>query len=274
MHGLCSLSVDKDRDTLQSTGDHKLMSSPACFASTELSGLYITVSLLLVPLAPVGQYLFLQDYWRPPVLLPIVRDGRVFGGAADLLFSFVMGGLATAAYPVLLNKHPVAGLVKQKRLLALSFILVQGVAVISLTGVFHINSIFASAVGFLGAGAITLLVRRDLWSSAIVSGLLCGIALAGAELILSFIVPLYLTRYWLLYHTPAGILIFGRVPLTEAMWGATFGFAIGPLYDAFEGYVLKGDHVRFAPPPFITRLLRARAPTATPEHVEALPGDD
>src|SRR5690349_1403951 len=112
----------------------------------------LTVSLLLVPLAPLGQFLFLQDYWRPPILLPIVWHGQVFGGAADLLFSFVMGGLATAAYPVLLNKHPVMGEVERKRWLALSFVVIQALAVVCLTGIFHVNSIFASSAGFVAAG--------------------------------------------------------------------------------------------------------------------------
>jgi hypothetical protein len=211
-------------------------------ARRDLHRRMLTVSLLLIPLAPLGQYLFLQDYWRPPIIFPIVLSGRTYGGVADLAFTFVMGGLATAAYPVLASKYPVRDVRVRRHWVALAFILIEGLSIVVLTMGLHVNSIFSSSIGFVVIAVAIVVMRRDLWPSVVISGLLCGIALAGAEGMLSFIVPLYLSRYWLLYNTSSGILIFNRVPLTEAIWGAAFGMAIGPLYDAYEGHKLLTRH--------------------------------
>src|SRR6516225_7258785 len=62
------------------------------------------VSLLLVPLAPIGESFFLLDYWRPPLILPIWYHGMAYGGLADFLFIFALGGIATAAYPVVTHR--------------------------------------------------------------------------------------------------------------------------------------------------------------------------
>jgi hypothetical protein len=51
----------------------------------------------------------------------------------------------------------------------------------------------------------------------------------------SLFAPRFISQYWLLYHSAFGILIAGRVPLTEALWSFAFGAAVGPLYDACVG---------------------------------------
>lgn len=195
----------------------------------------LIMSIALIPLAPLGQYFFLQDYWRPPVILPIVIQGHLLGGAADLLFAFAMGGLATAAYPVLCHRFPIKVYKPERMWVILSFIGIEGGSMAILTQMLRINSIFASSIGFLLTALFIVAIRRDLLVDCIVSALISGVALAAAEGLLSFIVPLYLSRYWLLYHTSFGILIAGRVPLTEFIWGATFGAVTGVLVDAMQG---------------------------------------
>jgi hypothetical protein len=202
----------------------------------------LTMSLILVPLAPLGQFYYLQDYWKPPVILPFTLFGKSFGGAVDLLFSFVMGGLATTVYPVLSRRYPIAGLHKPRRWVAPLFIGIEGTSVVLLTNVCRLNSIFSSSIGFVLTALVIVWVRRDLVLPALTSGLISGVALAGVEAVLSFIVPLYLSRYWLLFNTPWGILLLDRVPLTEALWGAAFGLITGVVFDAFEGLTLVSRH--------------------------------
>ncbi len=195
----------------------------------------LVMSLILLPLAPLGQYYFLRDYWHPPLILPLQVGGFVFGGLADLLFAFAMGGIATVAFPVLFRQITVAGNAKPRRWISLAFLAIEGVCVIGLTQFLHVNSILSSSLGFVLTAVLIVVTRRDLFKSVVVSGLISGLALAGAEGILSFIVPLYLSRYWYLYNTEYGMLLFNRIPATEFMWGIAFGMVIGPIFDFYKG---------------------------------------
>jgi hypothetical protein len=193
------------------------------------------LSLGLMPLAPLGQYFFLQDYWQPPVLFPLPGLGFRVGGLFDLMFSFAMAGIAGASYYVLSHKR-----IEKKRYATRYqfvglFSLIGASIIVLLINLIHVNSIFSSGIAFLAVAILCLSLRRDLLKVALISGLICGIVLPGAEFVLSFIVPEYLNRYWLLYGTSFGWLILDRVPVTEAIWGALFGITIGVLLDTATG---------------------------------------
>ncbi|MFI4927147.1 MAG: hypothetical protein ACHP7E_05595 [Burkholderiales bacterium] len=191
------------------------------------------VSLLLLPLAPLGESFFLLDYWRPPLILPIWYHGMAYGGLADLLFVFALGGIATAAYPVVTHRVARRAMWPRRWWLSLAFIVIMAGCLYFLS--FAVNSIFASMLGLLLTAVILCAFRPDLWPSALISGGVSALALTAVEATFSLLAPQFLRRYWLLYHTPWGILIAGHVPLTEMLWGAAFGAAIGPLYDACVG---------------------------------------
>src|SRR5260221_2677715 len=205
------------------------------FARRDLHSRIVVMSILLLPLAHIGQYYFLKDYWHPPLILPIRVGGFVFGGLADLLFAFAMGGIATGAFPVLCRQIAVAGNASPRHWIGFAFLAIEGVCVVGLTQFLHINSIFSSSLGFVFTAVLMIVIRHDLFISLVVSGLISGLTIAGAEGILSFVVPLYLSRYWYLYHAQYGMLIFNRVPATELMWGIAFGMVIGPIFDFYKG---------------------------------------
>jgi hypothetical protein len=205
------------------------------FLRRDLRRRMLGVSLALVPLAPLGQYLFLQDYWRPPVLFPIPAGPYQVGGVFDLLFSFAFGGIATASYYVISGNTLVSGRYRAHYWLIGAFLALQTLTLAVLTVYLRINSIFSSSIAFLAVFAVCLTWRKDLLKVGIISGAICGIALAGAEAVLSFVVPAYLSHYWLLFDTGSGFLIVDRVPLTEALWGTTFGLSVGVLIDATFG---------------------------------------
>ncbi|HYT42280.1 MAG TPA: hypothetical protein VEP90_08030 [Methylomirabilota bacterium] len=205
------------------------------FTRPDLRLRILVMSIILVPLAPVGQYYFLKDYWHPPLILPIQIGSLVFGGLTDLLFAFAIGGIATAAFSVLFRQITFTGNARPRHWIGFAFLAIEGVCVIVSTQFLYINSIFSSSLGFVLTAVLMIVIRRDLFKSLVVSGLISGLALAGAEGILSFVTPLYLTRYWYLYHTEYGMLIFNRVPATELMWGIAFGMVMGPIFDFYKG---------------------------------------
>ncbi len=193
------------------------------------------VSLLLLPMAPLGESFFLLDYWNPPLILPIWYGGYEYGGLADFLFAFALGGIATAAYPALTRRAARAGARSRKRWLALAFVVLTVGSVYLLTQLGPVNSIFSSMLGFALTALLVWAVRPDLVRASLVSGLASALTLVSVEAVCSLFAPLFISRYWLLYHSAFGILIAGRVPLTEALWSFAFGAAVGPLYDACVG---------------------------------------
>jgi len=203
------------------------------------------VSLLLLPMAPLGESFFALDYWRPPLLLPIWYGGYEYGGLADFFFAFALGGIATAAYPLATRRAAPPGARPRRRWLALVFVGATIGSVFLLTQLGPVNSIFSCTLGFLLTAAAVCAVRRDLVAPALVSALASSATLVGVEALGSLLAPHFLAHSWLLLGTPWGILLFGRVPLTEALWGAAFGAAIGPLYDACTGAAAHPA----APPP-------------------------
>jgi hypothetical protein len=187
-------------------------------------------------MAPLGESFFALDYWRPPLLLPIWYGGYEYGGLADFFFAFALGGIATAAYPVVSGRVAAPPRTyRPRRWLALIFAAATSGSVFVLTQLGSVNSIVSSALGFLLTAAAICVVRRDLIPAALVSAAAAAATLVGIEAAGSLIAPHFLERYWLLYGTPWHVLLVGRVPLTEALWGAEFGLAIGPLYDACVG---------------------------------------
>jgi hypothetical protein len=206
-----------------------------CLCRPDLRRRMLWVSLLLLPMAPLGESFFLLDYWRPPLLLPIWYGGYEYGGLADFLFAFAMGGIAAAAYPLVARRPTVARVRPQRRWLAGAFAVLTVGSVFLLTQLGTVNSILSSMLGFLLTGLLVCALRPDLAPAALVSGVVSALTLVSVEIVCSFVAPEFISRYWLLYHTPFGILIAGRVPLTEALWGTAFGVAVGPLYDACTG---------------------------------------
>jgi hypothetical protein len=191
------------------------------------------VSLLLLPLAPIGESFFLLDYWRPPLILPIWYQGMAYGGLADFPFVFALGGIATASYPVVTRRLAQASVMPRRRWLGVVFVVIMVACMYFLS--FAVNSILASTLGFLLTALFLCVFRRDLWPSALISAAACALTMTMVEAAFSLLAPQFLRHYWLLFHTPWGILIAGHVPLTEVMWGAAFGAAIGPLYDGCVG---------------------------------------
>lgn len=195
----------------------------------------LIMSLLTASFGPISELWYFADYWKPEIALPLP-----IGGVEDLLFGFSIGGIAAFSYESLF----VRGICKceEKKLkrewFLLVFFVVVGASMIILNNLLGLNSIFASSLGMLVVAAIMLYLRPDLITNAIgsaflVAGIMFVVYFLGQE-----IFPgghLWVTRIWKLYDRPTGIIIFKHIPLTEMLWGLSWGFVWGPMYEFLVG---------------------------------------
>ena len=178
-------------------------------------------------LGVLSEAVFFQDYWHPPL---VIRFGR-FGGIEDFFFGFSFGGICVALYDVVFHKR-----LKKKgypHYWIIPLLVVSEVLSILILSQ-YMNSIYASAIGFVLPAAAVIAVRRDLIVETVFSAILGASLLILMEMILLLLAPNYLRQYFLLYGEVP--LIFGVVPITEFLWGAAFAAIVGPLRDFEFGY--------------------------------------
>jgi hypothetical protein len=175
----------------------------------------------------LSEGVFFRDYWHPPLLFHIGR----FGGIEDFFFGIFFGGVCVAMYDVVFHKrlrrkgYPHYWIVS---LLIVSELLSVGI----LTQ--YMNSIYASAIGFVVPAIAIVLWRKDLIMETVFSALLGGSLLTFMEMLALLLIPNYLKNYFFLYEKVP--MFLGIVPLTEFMWGAAFAAIVGPLRDFEFGY--------------------------------------
>lgn len=177
-----------------------------------------------------SEAIFFQDYWNPPLLL---QFGKM-GGIEDVFFGFAAGGLGVALYDVVFHKrfrkkgHPHHWIIP---CVLLSELIAIGVFFYG----FGINSIYASMIGFIVPALVILIIRPDLFLEIFFSAIFAGAFLIFLETMFLFLAPQYLESYFFLHGKT--VLVFGIAPLTELLWGVSFGAIIGPLYDFKDGTI-------------------------------------
>jgi hypothetical protein len=178
----------------------------------------------------LSEAVFFKDYWHPPLL---IHFGR-FGGIEDLLFGFGIGGIATSIYDTVFHKR-----LRRKGYphfwIVPVLVASETLSILVLFYDFHVNSIYASAVGFIIPTTVIAIIRKDLIVKILFSALLFGALLSFAEMLVLVFAPTYLRLYYLLDGKAP--LLFGIVPLTEFIWGASFASIVGPLLDFGYGFV-------------------------------------
>jgi hypothetical protein len=196
----------------------------------------LSVSMWLLPLGTVSELLYVHDYWRPLSIL-YISIGPIPIRLEDIVFVFTISGIAAVGYKSIFHVqvHDLNTYIVQKRSIVLLFIIST---VISLILFFvGINSIIATSIGFLSGALYILYLRKDLRYISFLSGIFVMILMFIGYTVLIHIVinTEYLLRNgWLLYGTPLGIRIFG-IPVTEMIWGFSWGSCVGPLYSFIKG---------------------------------------
>lgn len=195
----------------------------------------LIMSLITASFGPISELWYFADYWKPEIALPLP-----VGGIEDVLFGFSIGGIGAFAYESLF----VRGICKckekklKKEWFLLVFFAVVGISMIVLNNLLGINSIFASSIGMFIVAAVMLYLRPDLIINAVgsaflVAGIMFVIYFLGQEV--SPTAHVWMLRIWKLSSTPEGIIIFKHIPWTEMLWGLSWGFVWGPMYEFLVG---------------------------------------
>lgn len=186
------------------------------------------MSLLIAPLGPISEFFYFRDYWKPEYILNILGVG-----IEDLLFGFIIGGIAAAIYEEFFVKK--FKRTKGEKNSAIILLGIIGIVLLILfIYFFKINSIYASSLGFLIIGIMILFRRRDLIKNAILSGILVALIMFIIYLVYFLIFPNLVNKWWYLKDI-SGILIL-KVPIEELIWGFSWGFLAGPFYEFWKGY--------------------------------------
>src|SRR3989344_6909047 len=183
----------------------------------------LTMSLLVAPLGPLSQLLYLRDYWKPQLF-----NGWVVG-IEDLLFAFAIGGITSVIYEEIFGKRYIKGHTKKHFYLMLLFALLGLIWMLVGNLYLKYNSIYVSIVAFIFLGVLILFFRKDLFFDAFWSGIIVGSLMFLFYMFFSAIFPEVIQKWWLLKNI-SGILVYGA-PLEELMWGFGWGFFAGPAYE-------------------------------------------
>lgn len=195
----------------------------------------LVMSLITASFGPISEIWYFADYWQPEIALSLP-----IGGVEDLIFGFSIGGIGAFAYEsIFVNRFCYCEAKKLKReWFLILFVVIEGLSMLILNNLMELNSIFASSIGMILAAAVLLYIRPDLITNAIGSAVL----VAGVMFVIYFLgqtvfpsAHLWMTRIWKLYGTPQGIVIFKHIPWTEMLWGLSWGFVWGPMYEFLVG---------------------------------------
>jgi len=187
----------------------------------------LVMSLLTAAMGPVSEFFYLKDYWQPQFF-----NGWAVG-LEDLLFGFVVGGVAGVVYEEFFGKK------YMKRHLSAHPHYMLGTAIFGISWMFvgnlalGFNSIYVSTLGFIIIGTSFLIFRHDLIKDAFFSGLLMGFIAVGYYFVFTTIFDGIIHQWWHLQNL-SGVIILGA-PLEELMWAFGWGFVAGPAYEFITG---------------------------------------
>lgn len=171
-----------------------------------------------------------RDYWQPQTLL-----GRGHISIEDVIFGASIAALAFLAYPCLAHKTLSESKYSSKKQLQLIIIYGAGAGVlfVLLLGIFHLNSVFATALVLLTGWLVEIWQRSDLRKPSLLVGV--GFALGAFALYgvgISLVGKQALQNTWLLFGTSKGLLLLGKIPVSELVWF----FAVGTFLSVFDLY--------------------------------------
>jgi len=196
----------------------------------------LIMSLLFLPLGPVSELFYFQDYWNPASILSFdIGPVRVL--LEDFLFSFFIAGIGAVIYEAIFAKR----LLRTRKRLWNKFsnylIALIAIFVSFILFAFGVNSIFYTSSGAIVAALLIVNKRKDLLANSLLSGVVVMFIMFISYFMLSELLvntEEMLRRGWLLHGTPLDIRVL-NIPFTEMIWGFAWGMLIGPLYEFLRG---------------------------------------
>lgn len=174
---------------------------------------------------------FVPQYWQPPTLFNLAE--RTGFDVESVLFSFAIGGLASALYEAVTGRASAAVAAHERhahRHRWHRWALVAPVPVfIALYASTSLNPIYVACLALLAGGAATWACRPDLWPRMLLgAGLFLGLYFVYfASLVIVY--PTYVTAVW---NLPAlsGVLIAG-IPIEELLFAVSLGWMWSSVYE-------------------------------------------
>lgn len=189
-------------------------------------------SLIIMPLGPLSEFWFLNDYWTRPTITgyPISVE--------DAMFSFAIGGIAYSVYKIFFNIVATKSEDKPRRKwLVLAFFMIIVLSLLLFTDLLGINSIFSSAFSFFAIAILTWIVRPDLLKPALASGVLVVIIFFLISKAMQVIFQASID-YWCMDCNPLGLRLSG-INIEELLWDFTWGLAGSTMTEAVTGDKLR-----------------------------------
>jgi hypothetical protein len=189
-------------------------------------------SFIITPLGPLSEKWFLRDYWRRPTIIgyPISIE--------DAIFAFAIGGIAYSIYKVFFNIIAVQSEDQSRRgWLVIAFFVITFLPLVILTDIYHVNSIFSSALSLFLIAVLAWVLRPDLLKSSIVSGLMIVVLFFFVYKGMQVIFPGAI-EYWCTGCNPSGLRLSG-INLEELLWDFAWGLAGSTMVEAVTGEKLQ-----------------------------------
>jgi hypothetical protein len=185
------------------------------------------ISALSIPLGPIIEILYFQDYWHPLSVCEIsLGSFRIL--FEDIAFVFFFTGL-TGMLAHVSGKTIVNPELKAKK----SYLIGIGIVSMLISVPFFwlgLNSILATSLGFLCIAAMITMRKKE----TVIYAPLCGL-LTALTMFVVYVIQFHfvvnseelIKSTWLLYDKPILGIRLLKVPLTEIIWGFAWGNMVG-----------------------------------------------
>lgn len=200
------------------------------FLRPHLRNRIVKSGLIAAPFGFIDDIWFREDYWNAPELLfiyPIAIE--------DILFAFVMTGIAVSIYDAIFTEKQVVQYKKRVKL-SLSFMALVIASFFLTNNVLGLNSMYMWAIPMFVLTAIILIMRKDLIVPSVITAILLTLIVIPIYMILfNLIAPNFWDTYWFLADTKHGVTILGNVPVLELLHYFSYGFLASIMYDFAKG---------------------------------------
>ncbi len=188
----------------------------------------LVMSTLFAFLGPLAEGFWYTKDWVSPITLT-----KTAVGIEDVILGFGIGGCASVIYKIVSKKIINTKLVfKNIKRLAINLFLVS-ITTHILFSVFSLFSFFANVTG-LTLGLVSILwKRKELFSQAIIGGIITTVLTLPVYWLLFFLFPSFKETYWN-YENISGILFF-YIPYEDLVWWLFAGAYATILYDYWQG---------------------------------------
>lgn len=179
----------------------------------------------------ITEIFFIHEYWYPPSLFNLIAK---YGfGVEDFIFSFFVGGIAAIIYEVVTKSKVKKFRPKHRGILP---IILFTLLFLVLEAVFPHTTIYNIFIALCGGSLYIGLLRRDLFTEMLVSGLTFGLLYFFLFLIFNHLFPDFIkTTYNLANLTHLSIM---NIPIEEFLFAFFLGSTWSVIYEYVKGFKL------------------------------------